>query len=133
MIKQVPSERLVTRKVSVSISPIYSERHMEIRCADWERIKRRLKQMSRPVPSLQLWYSTLYGIALTALFTLISYAVFSVQTPPWAMPLYGSILFFSVVSATILVWFNRKIKSGKSLDVKDILDEMEEIETEHEL
>jgi len=130
MKEQVPSERLVTRKVSVTVSPL-TERRMEIRWTDWYRLKRRLDLMSRPVPSLSLWYSMSYGVATTSLFTLISFAAWGRELPPWGYPLYGCLLFFGVVFGTILLWFDRRIKSVKSLDIKDILEEMEEIETEH--
>jgi len=130
MAKQSSSERIITRKVAVTVSPL-AERRMEIRWTDWERLKRRLTQMSRPLPRLSLWYSTSYGVAITASFTLISFAAWGRELPPWGYPLYGCILFFGVVFGTILLWFDRRIQSGKALDIKDVLEEMEEIETEH--
>ena len=127
MSEQPPFERIATREVPVSIPSPDSERRMEIRRADWDRLKRRLSRLSHPIPKLHLVYSVLLGIASTASLSIIPLSK-SQGLPVWVIPLYWCVTIFAFICAIVFIFIDRKVQSATSSGASDIEEDMEEIE-----
>jgi hypothetical protein len=121
---------MITQKVPVSIPSPVTERRMGIRCADWDRLKERLSQVSNPIPHLRVAYSVIYGIAATAGLTIIPLTM-TEGLSPWVIPLYGCVCFFGVLCGSIFVWLDERIHSIRKTQISDIAKDMEEIERVH--
>ncbi len=132
MDENVSSEIKFTREERVSVPSPDSERRMAIRCADWDRIKHRLSQVSDPIPYLRVIYSVIYGIAASAGLTIIPLAR-TEGLLPWVIPLYSCISFFGFLCASIFVIVDRRIHSVRTSQLLDITKDMDDIEKAHKV
>lgn len=119
----------VKRDQSISLPASSQERRLAIRYLDWDRCKRKLKKIRQRVPKLHLVYSFLFGITATSGFSLLT---FSTQTetklPTWGYPLYSLIFVFSLVTAIVFVYVDRRIGFDKQSEIDDIIEDMKSIE-----
>ncbi|MFX0204101.1 MAG: hypothetical protein ACFFCW_49010 [Candidatus Hodarchaeota archaeon] len=115
------------REEPIAVPSPSREKRMAIRCSDWERIKRRISQIADPIPKLSVVYSILFGIAATSGLSILPIVV-SQGLPSWVTPLYICIFLFSFLCGCVFVYVDRKFRSGRSSDIKDIKADMNDIE-----
>lgn len=117
------------RDQSISLPSPSQERSLAIRYLDWNRCKMKLRRISQRVPRLHLVYSFLFGITASSGFSLLT---FSTQTetklPAWGYPLYSLIFVFSLVTAIVFVYVDRRIGLDKQSEIDDVIEDMKSIE-----
>jgi hypothetical protein len=126
------SELKFTREERISIPSSDSERRMGVRCADWDRIKKRLSQLYNPIPHLRIAYSVVYGVAATAGLTIIPLTI-TEGLSPWVIPFYGCVCLFGFICATVFVFIDRRIYSIKTTQISDIIADMDDVEKAHKV
>lgn len=116
----------------ISVPSPENERRLAIRAVDWTRIKRSVKQIHRPLKSLQFWYSCLAGAAVTAGFTIIPLAC-TQGVPSWVMPFYIIATGACGLMAWILYRVDQKIVETQGADAEGVYADMQEIEQHFEI
>lgn len=109
---------------------IPSEEHeslMAIRFADWQRLKRQLSRYSKPIPRLSNAYSILFSVGAAAGLSIIPLHL-SKGLPAWVVPLYGCMSGFCLLFGAVFVLLDKNIGSHRSSDLRDVEDDMNEIE-----
>jgi len=115
------------REEPIAVPSPDRERRMAIRYSDWKRLKRRLSQVVDQIPKLSVVYSILFGIAATAGLSIIPIAA-SQDLPSWVTPLYLCVFAFSLFCGLIFVLVDRKFRSRRKSDLRDIEADMKDIE-----
>ena len=128
MNKQASSERIVTQRVAVSVPSPDSERRMEIRCADWERIKSAIYEVSHPISWLSRASSIFFGISGTAGLSIIPLTS-SQGLPPWVIPTYICSLVFTLILGVVFLVLDRQGRARRKSDLLKIKKDMESIES----
>lgn len=100
---------------------------MGIRKADWQRLRHRIEQAAHPMPRLSIAYSILFGVAITALFSLVPIGL-TVGAPQWVLPAYALTFVFSLVIGCVLALLDQKLKSHSSAAAKDVIEDMNAVE-----
>src|SRR5256886_17707594 len=59
-----------------------------VRKSDWQRLKHRIEQAAHPMPRLSIAYSIFFGVAITAVFSLIPIGL-TQGAPSWVLPAYA--------------------------------------------
>ena len=130
MDQQPSSEEVLNwkREEHIAVPSPNREKRMAIRCSDWERLKRRLSRIVDPVPRPSIVYSILFGIAASSGLSIIPIAA-SQGLPPWVTPLYACVCAFSLLCGGVFVWVDRKVRSGRKSELRDIEADMNDIES----
>ena len=130
MNKQHSSEQEVfnvERKVPIAVASANGEKCMAIRDLDWKRLKRRFSQVRNPIPWLSMVYSIVFGITATAGLSIIPFGA-AEELPPWVTPLYACICGCGFLVGCVFFCIDRKLRSARSSDLQDILEDMDNIE-----
>lgn len=103
------------------------EARILMRKADFDRLKRLLVNI-RPEPKfLRTTYAICFGVAGTALFSI--YPIHKIpQKSPWLLPIYICSMGFALLLAIILLCVDKNLTKSKTIDIKLIQEDMEEIE-----
>ena len=103
------------------------ETRMAIRREDWNRMKREANSI-RPEPKfLRTAYAAFFGVAVTAVFTIIS--IYDIpQKSSWILPFYICSAVFSLALAIILFCVDKYNTKSKSTDIRLLRRDMQDIE-----
>lgn len=117
------------RDQPISLPSSSQERRIAIRCLDWDRCTKKLRRSRQQVSRLHLVYSFLFGITASSGFSLITfYTETETKLPAWGYPLYSLIFLFSLMTAIVFVYVDRRIRLDKQSDIEDVIEDMESIE-----
>ncbi|HBV97553.1 MAG: hypothetical protein JL50_04105 [Peptococcaceae bacterium BICA1-7] len=116
------------REEKIAIPLTEREKRMAIRCSDWNRIMRNVKNNLEPTPKISIIYSILFGIAGSAGLSIIPIAK-SEGLASWVAPLYVCTFIFSLLCAFVFLLVEIKIvQPSKCSRIKEIEDDMKDIE-----
>jgi hypothetical protein len=100
---------------------------MGIRRADWQRVRREVACLRKPLAGLQTCYSILFGFAASAGASIYPIA-YSTGLPTWILPLYILTTIFSTVTALVFVGLDIVLRSKRKSAIDVVNMDMQDIE-----
>ena len=134
MNQRLASEQVLSweREEQITVPSPARERRIAIRYRDWERLKRRLSQVTYPISKLSIVYSVLFGVAASSGLSIIpimeSWGLLS-----WMTSFYVCVFVSSLLNGCVLFWFDCGVRSQRRSELLEIKNEMKEIEDVFEM
>lgn len=118
-----------TRTDSVALPQSAAELRFAIRKSDWERLKRSIgKCRTGASPNLSGWYFCCFGVAASAIVSIIPLAV-ATGVPPWVVPAYWCVTVFATVLGVVLFVIDRRLGREKQDRLEELGIDMKDIES----
>ena len=103
------------------------DRQLPIRRADWTHIKISLGKIHEVRPNLSIAYSVCYAIGLAAGASIFPLAA-ARDLPSWVTPLYVCVTLSCMIIGSVLVWLDRRFGGEIRTRVRDLENDLREIE-----
>jgi len=107
------------------------EKLILIRSKDWNRIRRNLSNISKPILNLSKLYSILFGCAITTGASILSFIKYEVP-PSFVRDIFFIVFGVSLLGGFLCVYLERRTRSSEKAKIEDILSDMTESGSEVE-
>ncbi len=120
-----------TQERRIALPPPENDEMVGIRKEDLALLKQRCERLKRPLRSLPIWYSILFGVAATGLASVLPLAATD-DLDAWVLPVYltSSILF--LIFGLVLLLIDTIDKRSHGDDVDSLIAEVDALQRRYE-
>lgn len=120
-------------KTPLSIPRPESERRIPIRRVDWLRMKRNIDEAEKPTPRLIELSSVFFGTAATSGVYILSSFIASEAIWTKIFIIFCIVFFTSLICGLVFFFLDRKLHKFKKTELRNIVEEMDEIDSQFDI